>query len=190
VREIAQREAQSCQLAIPINAGLDKIVEQTSTDPKTVVNDHFQALNTHRWDVVREVVHPEGQPGRMGMQAPAQYIARLSGALRDGLNEGESPANPTEGFRIAYNAILTAFPDMHIKVLEQVVVDDLVISHITWTGTHEGEFVGLAPTHRKIAFDEVLFMTVSDGLVKQTWALAEELTLLEQLGVLPGNEPR
>jgi predicted ester cyclase len=166
-------------------------VEQTADDPKAIVNHRFEVLNSHRPEIVHEVIHPQLKSRRMGMQKPAQYIASVFGAARDGLKELVPSGDTIEDFRSAYSVLVNAFPDFRIDVIgPQVAVDDLVVSRVRWSGTHEGEFAGLAPTLRKVAFDEVLFMRVADGKVVDAWAIAEELLLLEQLGVLPDTEKK
>ncbi|MGW1027932.1 ester cyclase [Streptomyces sp. NPDC002577] len=162
-----------------------------SSDPKAVVNRLIEdVINAHRPDLAHEVLHPDLQLRRMGMQRSAQYLGSLSHASRNGLNEQSAPpADPIEGFKAAYAVLLHAFPDMRNNVVgPQVVEGDLVITHVTFSGTHEGEFLGVAPTHRKVEFDEVLFQKVTDGKVSEVWAVGDELGFLQQLGVLASPE--
>jgi predicted ester cyclase len=39
-----------------------------------------------------------------------------------------------------------AFPDMHWTVEEQIADDDKVLSRFEWTGTHQGEILGVPAT--------------------------------------------
>ncbi|WP_368077056.1 ester cyclase [Rhodococcus sp. W8901] len=57
-------------------------------------------------------------------------------------------------------------------------------SRATFVATHTGEFLGIPATGRRIEFDEVLIMRVSAGRITEVWALADELSLLEQLGAV------
>ena len=36
-------------------------------------------------------------------------------------------------------------------------------------GTHDGEFSGIAPTHRKVSFSGMSFVAVSDGKITEGW---------------------
>lgn len=159
-----------------------------SNDPTAVVNRLIEeVINAHRPDRADEVLHPQLKAVRMGMEGSAQYLASRDGSPGTGLREhGQLPADPIEGFKSGFAALLAAFPDFRNNIVgPQVAVDDLVITHITFSGTHNGEFFGVPPTHRKIEFDEVLFQRVTDGKVSEVWALADELGFLQQLGVLP-----
>ncbi|HZO35612.1 MAG TPA: ester cyclase [Solirubrobacteraceae bacterium] len=160
----------------------------STQDPKAVVNRLINdVINARRPDLAHEVMHPELEVKRMGMQKSAQYLAALNGAGGDGLKDhGGPPSDPIEGFKTAFARILVSFPDMRNNLVGPQVVDgDLVISHITFSGTHQGDFLGCAPTGKFIEFDEVLFQRVEDGKVREVWAIADGLDLLEQLGVIP-----
>ncbi|WP_262699506.1 MULTISPECIES: ester cyclase [Streptomyces] len=162
-----------------------------SNDPKAVVNRLIEdVINAHRPDLAHEVLHPNLQLRRMGMQRSAQYLGSLHNSSRDGLNEkGAPPADPIEGFKAVYGLLLQAFPDLRNNVVGPQIVDgDTVITHVTFSGTHEGEFLGVAPTHRKVEFDEVLYQKVTDGKVTEVWAVGDELGFLQQLGVLASPE--
>ena len=56
---------------------------------------------------------------------------------------GQGPGR--EGFRDFWNTITNAFPDAHIEPRHEVVDDEHVVVAYTLTGTHEGEFEGIAP---------------------------------------------
>ncbi|MER7789670.1 ester cyclase [Streptomyces sp. NPDC097640] len=162
-----------------------------TNDPKAVVNRLIEdVINAHRPDLAHEVLHPQLRTRRMGMQGSAQYLGSLFQGAGAGLNgRGAPPTDPVEGFKAVYGLLLRAFPDLRNNVVgPQVVADDLVITRVTFAGTHEGEFLGLAPTHRKVEFDEVLFQKVTDGKVSEVWAVGDELGFLQQLGVLAGPE--
>src|SRR5207244_12100840 len=44
-----------------------------------------------------------------------------------------------------------------------------VTTYKTYYGTHEGDFLGIAPTHRKIHFETVDVMRVRDGKITDHW---------------------
>ena len=43
----------------------------------------------------------------------------------------------------------TAFPDLFLKIEDQIAEGDKVVTYLSATGTHKGEFLGLAPTFKK-----------------------------------------
>ncbi len=51
--------------------------------------------------------------------------------------------------------IMNAFPDNHHEVEEVTAEGETVVLRCTLTGTHEGEFMGLPPTGRRIEVTEI-----------------------------------
>src|SRR6266700_3815906 len=42
----------------------------------------------------------------------------------------------------------TAFPDIRVEVHELIAERDLVTARATWSGTHQGDYMGFPATHR------------------------------------------
>ncbi len=51
-----------------------------------------------------------------------------------------------DGFRAFWQTMLAAFPDAHIEPRHEVADEDHVVVAYTFTGTHQGDFEGIAPT--------------------------------------------
>jgi predicted ester cyclase len=83
------------------------------------------------------------------------------------------------GVRKLYGYIRHAFPDFQPEIHWQGV-----ITYKTYFGTHEGDFLGIAPTHRKIHFETVDVMRVRDGRITDHWGVGNLFSLMQQLGVL------
>ncbi|WP_207458248.1 ester cyclase [Azospirillum sp. SYSU D00513] len=90
-----------------------------------------------------------------------------------------------EGALRLYKTLRGAFPDFHADIHWQAADGDLVTTYKTYHGTHEGPFLGVAPTGRKISFETVDAMRVRDGRIIEHWGVANLYKLLEQLGALP-----
>jgi len=52
----------------------------------------------------------------------------------------------------------------------------------TYHGTHRGNFLGVAPTGRKIHFETVDAMRVHNGKITEHWGVANLFSLMRQLG--------
>ena len=154
---------------------------------KAAANRMFEMVNGHKPELAEYAMHPEFVASRQGMGKSFPYFAQISGG--PGPTAGTDTSDPFAAFKAAFGAILAAFPDMRNNVVgPQIAEGDTVVSHITFTGTHLGPFLGFPATGRSVEMDEVLFMRVKDDKVVEVWALGDELTLLEQLGVLtPGR---
>jgi predicted ester cyclase len=76
-----------------------------------------------------------------------------------------------------------AFPDLHVEVEDVIAEADRVVSRHRVTGTHRGSaYMGLAPTGRSIAYDEIFVLRFADGRITQTWGVVDVFAQLKQLG--------
>jgi predicted ester cyclase len=86
------------------------------------------------------------------------------------------------GVRKLYTYLRAAFPDLHPEIHWQLADGDLVTTYKTYYGTHEGPFLGIAPTHRRIYFDSVDVMRVQNGKITDHWGVGNLLSLMQQIG--------
>lgn len=89
------------------------------------------------------------------------------------------------GFLLGLQAIRAAFPDWTSTVEDMVVEGDRVAARWTVRGTHQGSFMGLPATHRAITMQEAGILRFENGQLAEIWRVADELSLLRQLGILP-----
>lgn len=88
-----------------------------------------------------------------------------------------------EPFVEALRQLHEAFPDSAVHVGEIVAEGDLVAFQGTMTGTHEGVFRGVEPTHETIEIPGNAMHRISDGRIAETWATWNFLGAFQQLGV-------
>jgi steroid delta-isomerase-like uncharacterized protein len=81
-----------------------------------------------------------------------------------------------------------AFPDLRLTIQEIAAEGDTVAARVAFHGTHHGEFQGLPPTGKQVAFSSMEFNRVVDGKVEEHWVEINLLALVQQLGVatVPG----
>lgn len=96
---------------------------------------------------------------------------------------GQGPG--LEGLKDVLRAMRAGFPDIVFSIEEQVVEGDKVASRFEWTGTHEGEFMGMAATGRKVRVWGVVIDRLVEGRIKETRILMDSLGMMAQLGMLP-----
>ena len=80
------------------------------------------------------------------------------------------------GVRKLYTYMLEAFPDFHAEIHWQLADGDRVTTYKTYYGTHDGPFLGIAPTHRKIHFESVDVMRVQNGKITDHWGVGNLLS--------------
>jgi steroid delta-isomerase-like uncharacterized protein len=90
-----------------------------------------------------------------------------------------------DGARGLYRTLRAAFPDFHADIHWQAADGELVTTYKTYHGTHEGTFLGIAATGRKIHFETVDVMRVHDGKITEHWGVANLFSLIQQLGAWP-----
>jgi predicted ester cyclase len=83
----------------------------------------------------------------------------------------------------------SAFPDWQEEIVELVAEDAVVAGRFRCSGTHLGEFLGEAPTGKRMEVEEVFFLRAEDGRFVDFWALEDSLGRMRQLGLLP-SKPR
>ena len=57
------------------------------------------------------------------------------------------------------------YPDYTMKIIKQYVDGDYVISEFIMEATHEGEWIGIKPTHKRLSFTGVDIDKVIDGKI-------------------------
>jgi predicted ester cyclase len=94
-----------------------------------------------------------------------------------------------EGVKELVGLFRKAFPDFEVQVLHTVVEGDKAVDHIASTGTHLGEFMGVAPTGIRISTSAIVLSLLNEqGQIAARWQRFGAMQLLQQLGVIPGWE--
>ncbi len=77
-----------------------------------------------------------------------------------------------------------AVPDLKVQVTEMLIVGDRVIGRLHFTGHFTGKFMGEQGKGQAIDFSAVDIYRISQGKIIENWHLEDNLTLLQQLGVV------
>lgn len=78
----------------------------------------------------------------------------------------------------------SAFPDWHIEIVDMISEDNKVA--IRWQGqvTHEGSFIGIPPTGKRITVSGINTYHISNGKVASEWEQTDTISMLRQMGIL------
>jgi steroid delta-isomerase-like uncharacterized protein len=79
----------------------------------------------------------------------------------------------------------SAFPDWRSTCEELVGEGEIIAERWTGTGTHQGEFQGIAPTGRYVKVPGVVFYRIAFGKITEFRGLFDGLALTRQLGAIP-----
>ena len=110
----------------------------------------------------------------------------------DFVEHEEVPGIPPtkQGVLEYFGMLLSAFPDMRAEVEDLFGSGDKRVARVKMIGTHLGEFMGIPPTERRVEMKFIDIMRFnSAGLVCEHWGVADQLSLMQQLGVVPAEPP-
>ncbi len=82
----------------------------------------------------------------------------------------------------AWRSALLGVPDIRHIIQVLVIGGSTVAARVKVTGTHQGDFVGLAGTGKRFEIDQATFAHVRDGKAIEIWEVADTAALLRQLG--------
>jgi predicted ester cyclase len=73
-----------------------------------------------------------------------------------------------------------------MDVEDLIASDGKTVARVRATATHRGEFMGIPPTGKRVDVQLIDIMGFDDdGLVCEHWGVADMLSLMQQLGVVP-----
>jgi predicted ester cyclase len=96
-----------------------------------------------------------------------------------------SSAPGRQGFQQVIGFFRRAFPDMHVTLEDEIAEGDKVVTRGYFSGTHQGEFQGIAPTGKQIHVKYIDVWRLENGQLVENWVQMDMLGLLQQLGVIP-----
>jgi steroid delta-isomerase-like uncharacterized protein len=104
-------------------------------------------------------------------------------------HEGGPGLPPTkDGMLEFFRLLLGAFPDLRMDVEDLIARDDKTVARVTVTATHQGEFMGVPATGKRVEIQLIDIMRFDDaGLVCEHWGVTDMLSLMQQLGVVPAG---
>jgi predicted ester cyclase len=72
-------------------------------------------------------------------------------------------------FRQFATEMHTAFPDAHIEVEDMIAEGDKVTARVTMSGTHQGEFQGIAPTGNRVRVRAIDIFRIANSKIVEHW---------------------
>lgn len=90
-----------------------------------------------------------------------------------------------QGYIDFFTMMRNAFPDMKVEVEHLVADEENVAFAYTLTGTHKGDFMGIAGTGKSIEARGMQISRFEDGKLVERWGSSDELGILKQIGANP-----
>ncbi len=137
----------------------------TETNKDTFRRLVDELINSKNYDVIDELVAPD--------------YAEHEEIPIPGIDSGR------DALRLGFQMLHTAFPDLQAVIQDILADGDKVVVREQWTGTHQGEFMGMPATGNQVAFDVVDIGRFAGGKLVEHWGLSDMLALMTQLGAIP-----
>ena len=143
--------------------------EQTTEQNKAVVRRIYDELwNGRRFKVAEELISEGGRDYDTGLTPQPFGPEQMKGAVE---------------------MISASFPDHHHEVQALIAEGDKVVAHVTLFATHDGPFMGIPPTGRKIEVTEIHIYRFEDGKAVEHRVGRDDLDAMRQLGVVADAVP-
>ena len=96
--------------------------------------------------------------------------------------------NGPDGLKQFLCMIFKSFPDFHLAIEDIIAEGDKVWVRTIITGTHIGEFSGLAPTGKKFTEPSVWIYRIVNGKIVEGWDVQDELDFCKKIGAIEYTE--
>ena len=93
-----------------------------------------------------------------------------------------------DALRETVASTLASLSDLEMTADDMIAEGDKVVTRWTLKATHTGEFMGVAPTQKRLMFTGTIIDRFVDGRVVEAWETFNELGVLQQLEAIPSHE--
>jgi len=134
-----------------------------SVSPKEVIRRFYQeAWNERKLEVIDELVS----------ESHALMSPNVSG-----------PAVGPAAYKQQIASFVEGLPDLRFMVEDTICEKDKIVASWTITGTHKGQFFGIAPTNKKVSIAGITIHQIANGKILDSQAAWDRISLFQQLGV-------
>jgi steroid delta-isomerase-like uncharacterized protein len=95
------------------------------------------------------------------------------------------PLQGPKGYLVIIAMMRSGFPDIQWTIEDMVTENDKVAVRFTMRGTHQGTFVGVPATERRIVVQAMNFYRLVDDQIIEEFGQPDMLGLLTQIGAVP-----
>jgi len=106
------------------------------------------------------------------------YVNHQTSAAAPPPAPGVAPKQATVGF---FAGRLKGLPDLSVAIEAMVAADDKVAASFVYSGTHDGTYLGVPPTGKKLRFTSCDIFRIRDGLIAEHWGMGDIAGTLAQM---------
>ena len=126
----------------------------------------------------------ENQIAALNSRDLDQYLSRIDDSYVGESETAPGPIRGRDGVRQNLEMMFKAFPDLRFEVEQILASGDHVIARVRVTGTHKGNFAGIAPTNKSVSWRGCNAVELRNGKAIRGRLYADHASLFQQLGVL------
>ncbi len=102
------------------------------------------------------------------------------------LHEPDQDLQSLEEVKQYLSMYVSAFPDLDVTVEDVIAEGDKAVTRWTLRGTHQGEIEEFGPpTGRQVEVGGISIQRIEDGKIVEEWERYDNLSILQQLGLVP-----
>ena len=95
-------------------------------------------------------------------------------------------ATGAEALKEVFSRLHRAFPDLHVSVEDVIAEGDRIAARNSVTGTHQGDYMGIPPTGRRVTYNEMFIVRFVDGRIAETWGVVDVFSQMKHARSDPG----
>ncbi|MCC6801374.1 MAG: ester cyclase [Anaerolineae bacterium] len=114
-----------------------------------------------------------------------RQLEQVAQYMRDPLVDHDSTgtSETLDHVKQSFGAYFKAFPDLQATLDDLTGERDLVVCRLTLSGTHQGEFMGAAPSGKSFSVSAMHFFRIADHKIVERWEWVDRMGLRTQLGI-------
>jgi predicted ester cyclase len=151
-------------------ADLNELQGQSSATKEVVRKFYAEAWNKGNLDHVDQAYRSDFRANALHLDTPPP---------------GAEGLDAVAFTKVVINGWRTGFPDLEVSIDQQVAEGDYVATLHTVRGTHQGEYMGNAPTGKSVEVSGITINRIEDGQFAEAWPCWDIAGLMIQLGVVP-----
>src|SRR5918993_2860009 len=77
------------------------------------------------------------------------------------------------------------FPEVISTIEDLIAEGDKVVARWRSRATHQGEYMGIAPSGKEVEFTGISFYRIEEGKIAESWTVEDQFGLMRQIGAIP-----
>jgi steroid delta-isomerase-like uncharacterized protein len=152
--------------------------------------------HNHEWIALGEIEEKESSMAE-GVESIRRFYDEVLGegnveiigelVTDDVVDHEPFPGQPDgiEGVRQFAEMMASAFSDVRATIGPSLESGDLASAHVTLTGRHTGEFMGVPASDKQFEIESIDIIRIEDGKCAEHWGVTDNIALMQQIGAIP-----